>query len=291
MSITLPAESASTEANGLGDLRAELNRLDDALHDLLMRRAQVVARVAALKGSISIRPGREAEIVRRLLARHHGPLDPRAVVRIWRELLAGSNAMQTAFAVTVCDTDPACAYTQLAREHFGALTPVRVFGSPAQAIAEISAGSATVAVLPMPTDEEPPRAAWWTSLLYREDPRIHIVARLPFWGPRPEGAPRVEALAVAAIAPDESGQDRSLIGMEFPAELSRDRLLHALAAAGFDPGTVILRRESGDARACALADVAGLVGENDLRLAALGFVLRPPVVLGAYATPLNGEAG
>ena len=59
-----------TEAHSLAALRAEIDRMDDALHDLLMRRAEVVAQVGALhaKGRVPLRPGREASIVRRLLA-------------------------------------------------------------------------------------------------------------------------------------------------------------------------------------------------------------------------------
>ncbi len=59
-------------AEALGALRSEIDRLDDQLHDLLMRRAEVVAALAAsrVKGGASpLRPGREAVIRRR----HGGP--------------------------------------------------------------------------------------------------------------------------------------------------------------------------------------------------------------------------
>ncbi|HYZ32124.1 MAG TPA: chorismate mutase, partial [Crenalkalicoccus sp.] len=65
------------DAAALAALRAEIDTLDDALHDLLMRRAGVVARLAAsrAKGDApALRPGREAAVLRRLLARHAGPL-------------------------------------------------------------------------------------------------------------------------------------------------------------------------------------------------------------------------
>ncbi|MEN9499161.1 MAG: hypothetical protein RIS83_980, partial [Pseudomonadota bacterium] len=57
-------------------LRAEIDALDDAMHDLLMRRAAVVARMAASRaktgGGSPLRPGREAAVLRRLLGRHQG---------------------------------------------------------------------------------------------------------------------------------------------------------------------------------------------------------------------------
>lgn len=284
----------------LAGLRAELDGIDGAIHDLLMRRAEVVSHVAALgaRGKVPFRPGREAQILRRLLRRHSGPLAPRLLVRLWRELFAATTAMQGPFVITVCEAEPEqsphAQYVQTAREHFGALTPLRVHRSPAQAIGEVSAGLATAAVLPMPVEEEAIGTAWWTALLHRDEPRIHVVARLPFWATRPEGAPQVQALVVAAAAPDPSddglGTDRSLLGLELPLEMSRARLSTALTTAGFAQGSTILRRDTGAQVAHALVEVEGYVTEADPRLAALPDLLRPPVVLGAYAVPLDGES-
>jgi len=289
----LPTAPAPTlvDAPDLLSLRAELDRLDDALHDTLMRRAEVVVQVAALrvKGAVPLRPGREAAIIRRLLARHAGKLPPLGIVRIWRELLATTTAQQRPLVVAVCQAEGDPAYLAVAHEHFGALTPLRAHRTPAQAIGEVSAGIATVAVLPAPTEGEAPAAAWWTALLHQDDPRIHVVARLPFWAPRPEGSSRVQALVVSAAAPDPSGLDRSLLGLELTPETSRAGLGAAVAAAGFQAGITILRRDSDASVAYALVDVGGFVGDDDPRLPALQSVLRPPVVLGAYAVPLTGE--
>ena len=278
-------------SGGLAVLRAKLDAIDDDLHDLLMRRALVVEQVAKAGKRGAFRPGREASMIRRLLARHSGPLPPQALVRIWRELLAGTTAMQGPFSVAVCQTNTAVGFIQLAREHFGVLTPMHVHRSPAQAIAEVSAGTASVAVLPLPSETEPLRDAWWTALLHHDAPRIHVVARLPFWVPRPEGDPAVQALVVAPNPPDPSGQDRTLIGLELDLEASRARLNAATAAAGLTPGTVVvLRRDPGASVAHAVVEVDGFLEDGDARLAGVDAVLRPPVVLGAYAIPANGAA-
>jgi len=289
-STSLPPEPAA--AASLAALRAELDGIDDTLHDLLMRRAEVVTRVGALgaKGRVALRPGREAEIIRRLLRRHTGPLPRRAIARIWRELLAATTAMQGTYLVTVCETDPGNGFVQCAREHFGALTPLHVHRSPAQAIAEVSAGTATAAVLPLPVEEDARSLAWWTALLHRDEPRIHVVARLPFWAPRSEGGPRAQALVVAAIAPDASENDRSLLGLELPLEVSRARLATGLTRVGFAPGATLLRRDAGAQVAQALVEVEGFVGDADKRLADIPDLLRPAVVLGAYAIPVDGES-
>ncbi len=287
-----PAPPPDLAARRLAALRAELDRLDDSLHDTLMRRAEVVAQVGALgaKGRVPLRPGREASIIRRLLARHRGGLAPASVVRIWRELLAGTTSQQRPMLITVCDAEGGPSLLPLAREHFGALTPVSPRRTPAQAIQDVTSGNATGAVLPVPAEDEPAKLAWWTALMQQDGPRIYIVARLPFWAPRPEGTPHEQAFVVSAAPPDPSGADRSLIGLELPLDFSRARLAAALTEAGLQAAPLILRRDPGAAFARALADVPGFVEDADARLRAVRSVLRPPVVLGAYAIPVGDPA-
>ncbi len=286
-----PVSPSPSPSEQLAALRAELDGLDDQIHDLLMQRARVVERVGALgaKGRVPLRPGREADIVRRLLARHAGRLPRRTIVRIWRELVAGTTTMQGNYTIAVCQADPASGFIASAREHFGALTPIRAHRTPAQAIGEVSAGQAVAAVLPMPAQDDTPGAAWWTALLHRDEPRIHVVARLPFWQPRSEGAPQVQALVVTAAAPDRSQDDRSLLGLECADSVSRARLSALLTAAGFTAGDITIRRAAGSPVAHALVDVAGFVTDEDPRLAGLPDLLRPPVVVGAYAVPVDGD--
>ena len=274
---------------GLSALRAELDRIDDRLHTLLMERARVVERVAVSGKPGAFRPGREASIIRRLLRAHEGHLPAQALVRIWRELLAGTTAMQGQFTVAVCDAAAGADFTQAAREHFGVLTPLHTLRTPAQVMAEVSAGTAAVGVLPCPAETDAPRDAWWTALLSNDEPRIFVVARLPFWARRTEGSPDVQALVIAAIAPDASGHDRSLLGLEIEHDMSRARLAQALVAAGLPPASAILRRDPG-VPAQALVEVDGYLTDDDPRLARLGASFRRPVVLGAYAVPEDGGA-
>jgi chorismate mutase / prephenate dehydratase len=296
--VAPPAQSASAEEpptqddwpGGLAALRAELDRIDDAVHGLLVQRARVVEQVARSGKRSAYRPGREASIIRRLLCQHSGELPPQTLVRIWRELLAGTTAMQGPFSVAVCEPDGVTAFTQAAREHFGVLTPLHAYGSPAQAMAEVSRGSASVAVLPVPSETDTARDAWWTALLQKDEPRIHVVGQLPFWAPRPDGAPVVQALVIATTEPDASDGDRSLLGLEFAPDMSRARLTALLTSAGLAPETMILRRDQGSPVAHALVEIDGLLTDQDERLGRLDAVLRRPVVLGAYAIPVSGAA-
>lgn len=275
-----PDPSRGEDRNGLARLRATLDGIDDQIHDLLMQRARVVEDVARTGKRAALRPGREASIIQRLLARHTGSLPPQAIVRIWRELLAATTSMQGNFTLAVYDPHPGGGYTQLAREQYGALTPLRVHGGAAQAIAQLSAGTAAVAILPMPSETE----TWWRTAL--QHPDIHVVGRLPFWAPRPEGAANVQALVVARFPPDASGQDRSFIGLELEEGVSRTRLTADVTAAGFAPRMVLLLRERGAGHVQALIDVEGHVARDDPRLARLAATRRARA-LGGYALPVG----
>jgi chorismate mutase/prephenate dehydratase len=240
-------------------LRARLDELDDQIHDLLIDRAQVVESVARSGKQSAFRPGREAAILRRLLARHTGKLPPQTLVRMWRELLAGTTAMQSAVTVAVFDPASDGTLPALAREHFGFLTPAIVHQSAAAALRDVRDGLASVAVLPFPTAA----TAWWAALT-DEMPRLHIIARLPFWGSRRAGVPEADALVVGIAAPDASGSDRSFIA-------AQDRAL--LADAG-----LILHATHGT-----VAEVEGMVADDDPRVPA------DAIVLGGYAVPVAGE--
>jgi chorismate mutase/prephenate dehydratase len=267
----------------LATARDEIDALDDALHDLLMRRAAVVADLAAsqAKGESSpLRPGREAMILRRLLARHTGALPATALVRLWREILASSRAQQGGFSVAVYSRRPD--HARLAREHFGGLTPLRSMPTAARVLSAVAAGDAQVAVLPLPEEAEPPEAAWWMSL---DSPRLQVVARLPFHAAKADGLP--EALAVAAGAADPSGADRSLLRIEAPDDRSRAQLTAALIAAGLPPRMMQFRRDGGVLRA--LVEVDGVLTADDPRLA--GLPVDRALPLGFYAVPERGDQG
>ena len=272
------APASPTADPALQALRAEIDALDDAMHDLLMRRAAVVARMAASRAKNGagspLRPGREAAVLRRLLARHSGALSGGAVVRIWRHIFMAHTAIPGAFTAAVAASGEAAPTLALAREHFGTATPLTQFASPAQALAALSAGKASVAVLPAPTGEG--EGAWWQSL---EAPRLCIVARLPFLA----DATRADAaLVVAPVPPDASGDDRSFVRLEAAADAPREGFARMLSDAGLTGRILSLARQGG--RSLALAEIDAFIAAGDPRLAGLNAVL-----LGAYAVPVAGD--
>jgi chorismate mutase/prephenate dehydratase len=283
-------------ADSLPALRQELDVLDDRILDLLMRRAAIVERVAVTKrGGGPLRPGREANIIRRLLAQHEGALPRHAIVRIWREIFSSSVAQQQSVLVAVCDPTTDGRFAAAAREQFGALTPLRVYRSAAQAIGEVVEGRAGAAILPLPGEGAAEGATgpeWWPGLLQQHHKgRIHVVARLPFWRIRPEGAPAVQALVIASSPADPSGDDISLIALEMETQISRASLSQTLTTAGFKPLSILLDRPQGAPVAQLLVEVEGFVALDDPRLARIGALQAPPLVVGAYAVAIAEEHG
>ncbi len=268
----------------LAALREKLDSIDTQLHDLLMQRARIIEDVAhdPSKSGIKIRPGREAAILRRLLARHTGALPPQAIFRFWRELFAAALVIEGGQTVAVCAGPDETDLPALAREHFGALTPLRRHRNPAQALADIERGTAQVAVLPPPSEDA--EGGWWMSL-GRGERQLSVIAKIPFWTRRAEGLPTGEAYVVATIRPDPSGADKGLIAFEMSGDISRTRMIANLATAGFVTGQVWQHR-AGDIT-LALIEVDNLVEDHDPRLTQITGLDRPAWVIGGYAVPLD----
>ena len=262
------------DPSDLAAVRAALDAVDDALHGLVKRRAAIVAALAAsrAKSGPPLRAGREAAILRRLLANHSGPLPAAFLVRIWREILASSLAQQGGFTLSVQGDAAEAA----ARLQFGPLTPLRRHESAARALADVTAGEAAAAILPAAGSEAPDDGAWWTVL---DPPRMFVVARLPILA-EPGAAP---ADVVTTVAPDPSGADRSLVRAEVPPGVSRAAIAAGFTSAGLAAAEVHVRREAD--RAFALAEVPGFLRPEEPRLARLPYPRA--VLLGAFAEPLE----
>lgn len=194
-------------APSLAQLRAEIDGIDDALLDLLERRVAIGRRVAAAKGDASgpfLRPGREAQILRRLASRLDGGDLPVLVMeRLWREILAANLARQVEPVTAVWAPDGAEALVDLARDRGGISTRVELVPGPDAAIAAVAGGRATLAVLPAP---ELTAWRWWPVLLAESVSKPRIIARLPLFG----GPDCLAGVGLACQEPDPSGDDVTL---------------------------------------------------------------------------------
>jgi chorismate mutase len=275
----------------LDSLRAEIDEIDEALHELLMRRTEASEQVRAAKQvarPILFRPGREAAIIKRLLSRHGGTLPPEALIQIWREIIASSIRVQGPFTVAVYAAGGA--ELDLARAQFGVLTPLLPMSSVGPVLSALEDGQAQLGLLPLP--EDTPDEPWWRGCGGSGDEALNILARLPFAAASLQPA----ALVVGRQAFEPTGEDRGYLVLETDGE-SRARLSEALTKAGLKPrgfpAEARLADGRGAARPMLLVETEDYVPPGDKRLAGLREAAGPGLAevrpIGGYAVPIQLE--
>ncbi|HXZ01732.1 MAG TPA: chorismate mutase [Stellaceae bacterium] len=280
----------ATSTSTLDDLRRRIDEIDDRLHDLIMERAEIVEAVAAAKqrGRVAaIRPGREARILRRLVARHRGRFPRPVLVRLWREIFSGAVIMQGNFAVAVAALEEMPDYWDLARDHFGSHIPMIALHSLGEAMRAVTERKVAAAVLPVPAEGE--REPWWPLLARAGAAAPRVLARLPFAGRgNARGDGGLDALAIGDAEPDPTEADRSFVALELAGQLSRARLIEALKTAGLAVTLFAVHEPEGEA-AWNLVELDDGVGDGDPRLAKalelLGDRIARVAHLGSYAKP------
>src|SRR6202047_2184262 len=131
----------------LAELRHRLDEIDDKVHDLLIERGEIISMVAASKrdGKLAaFQPGREAEIVRRLVDRPHGDFPVATLVRMWREMLAATVRLQSPFSVAVFAPIEAQGFWDLARDHYGSNTPMSAYREVGPGIRGVTEGDVEI---------------------------------------------------------------------------------------------------------------------------------------------------
>ena len=205
----------------LAELRREIDEIDQSLHDLLMRRAAIVGEVAATKAQNAeagksapqiIYPAREAEVIRRLSARHDGPLPKETLVQVWREIISASVRLQRPMHVGMIEPI-SLDLMGAARDYFGALISARTFASAVALFDAVAIDPDLVGVLPFP-ELDSSDAPWWLHLASGVDLEPRVVARLPLLKGH-----STDALVIGPFDPGQSSADVSLFVIESAAAL------------------------------------------------------------------------
>src|SRR5712691_6970403 len=135
------------DSPSLDSLRQEIDAIDNELHAMVRRRADLVDRISAAKppGGLALRPGREARVMRQRLATHQGPFPSTAIYRMWREMMCAFTLMQTPdLKIAICRPADQPGYWDLARDHFGCQIPFVANDTPAQVLAAVRANPSTI---------------------------------------------------------------------------------------------------------------------------------------------------
>ncbi|MFG1372909.1 chorismate mutase [Xanthobacter oligotrophicus] len=166
----------------LADLRAEIDRIDEAMHRLLMERSAIIDRLVQVKRTAgaesgsAFRPAREADMMRRLVERHDGLLPLDTVESIWRVIIATFTYVQAPYSVHADLAVGEPAMRDSARFHFGFTVPFVPHMGARGVIDAVkgSKGDLGLIAAAVPGAGDP----WWTALEAEGAPKI--IARLPF---------------------------------------------------------------------------------------------------------------
>ncbi|MEX6506918.1 chorismate mutase [Jiella sp. M17.18] len=258
---------SKADPSRLLELRAQIDAIDESVHRLLMQRAAVIDELIKVKGTAkkgaAFRPGREADMMRRLAERHQGHLPLTAVEHLWREIISTFTALQAPFDVVVGAEQDQVAAMEVARFYFGFSVPMILCETPQDAVAAIEAGGDRLAVLPIGTLAHP----WWQGL-----ETAQVVARLPFFTVEDRQA-ATPALVVAPPLADPVPPEIALYAVDGLAQPPEAR----------DGITVVAEARYGTDRFSAIVAGADRPEDIGLRLGS-GLDIRP---IGGYAAPFR----
>lgn len=259
----------------LADLRADIDRIDRSMHELLIERGLVIDRLIEIKqrqgGGSAFRPAREAAMMRAIAGRHRGRLPLDTVESIWRVIISTFTHIQAPYSVHVDVSRGDAAMRDSARFHFGFTVPCAPHLGPEQVIAAVKKSSGDLGMLALAAP--PDGGAWWVKLKPREAPKI--IARLPFVErpdhpagmpifviskPLAEGAARdvvIEAVTVDRWRPDFP-----------PALMAKGAEIIGSAADGM--GLSLLVARPGESAADEIGSIIRAAGGADVRSVEVG---------------------
>lgn len=163
----------------LADLRKEIDRLDEEMHNLLMQRSEIIDTLIQVKktseSGSAFRPGREASMMRAIAERHKGLLPLDTVESIWRVIIATFTYMQAPFSVHADTSGGDAPMRDSARFHFGFTVPLHVHPSALAVIEAVAQARGDLGIFRL--DQGASSGSWWRQLAAIGAPKI--IARLP----------------------------------------------------------------------------------------------------------------
>jgi chorismate mutase len=203
------------QLNTLDDLRTEIDRIDGEMHRLLIERGGIIDELVRVKrtgetGS-AFRPGREADMMRRLVARHGGRLPFSAVEHIWRTIISGFTHVQAPYSVHVDTSSDAGAMRDLARFQMGFDVPLVTHDGADAVVAAVAASQGDLGLIALGVARTP----WWEELGHAGQPQV--MARLPFliYPNRPAGT---DAVVIAKPLGDAAVDEIALVSFDLAGE-------------------------------------------------------------------------
>jgi Chorismate mutase type II len=145
-----------------------------------MRRGEIIYELISVKktqaSGSAFRPGREAEMMKRLALRHRGLLPLDTVEAIWRIIIATFTYVQANYAVHADISGGDAQMRDSARFHFGFTVPYLAHEDARAVIAAVAASAGDLGIFRI--EQGASAGSWWGDLTGADRPKI--IARLPF---------------------------------------------------------------------------------------------------------------
>lgn len=285
--------------SSLERLRRQIDQVDNDLHDLLMKRARLVGKIAAVKaaaraadgGGPVMRPEREAQVLRRLFKRHKGALHSEVIGRIWRELFPAMVRLQAPLEVIVSGGSRPVDNWDLARSYYGSATPMSLVKGPGPALGALAkrkrGRGSVVAILPLPGNRGD--GLWWRKLVTHAGAAPRIIGKLPFFPATSGPAVRAEAMVVGHLDWRPSGDDQTFVAVSAARRTSVREILRWSKASGLPARAVAAgAADPRNGRRLHLLQISDYVGATDDRLDGLkqraGQAVTRVIVIGGFPT-------
>jgi chorismate mutase/prephenate dehydratase len=142
----------------LADIRNRIDALDEELQRLISERAQLAKEVAEIKSKQGgdaqfYRPEREAEVLRKVLARNDGTLPGEEMARLFREIMSACLALE--YPLNIAFLGPEGTFTQAAAlKHFGHSVKTVPMAAIDEIFREVESGAAQYGVVPVENSTE-----------------------------------------------------------------------------------------------------------------------------------------
>lgn len=287
-------ELPDQEQQRLETYRSQIDAIDDKLVQLFIERIGIVAEVGRMKRSINprqcpLRPGREADMVRRIASRFEGSaFSPAAATAMWRTLIGASTAVENDLAISVYAPEGDDALYWIAREYFGPFLNVIRQPHINRVLGDILDGKAGVGL--MPELHSADTTHWWVNLLGKGPTKPCIFAHVPFVYYDVPGRREPAALAIGYIKPEATADDVSLWVLEADASTSQHKLQTAFADSSLNAQWVNIHSLRPNSRHHLLM-IRGFVDHDNREMQAVidqltGSLLQV-TYLGSYAVPFK----
>ncbi|MGH6799886.1 MAG: chorismate mutase [Methylocella sp.] len=240
----------------LADLRIEIDRIDAALHRLLMERGEIIHRLIEAKarqgGGSAFRPGREADMMRGLVSRHQGLLPLDTVEGIWRIIISTFTFVQSNYNVHADISGGDAAMRDSCRFHFGFTVPYVAHQGATRVIEAVARSCGDLGMVR--AEKDLPAGPWWRGLAAPDAPKI--IARLPFVE-RPDHPAGMPVFVIAQPLAEAAARDAVLYDVTITQ--GAGDLAPEFGACGFE---ILGRFKDGSGLSLMVATEAGL---DDLR--------------------------